>query len=312
MVPVPEGAVRATLHASGYVIRPLQDELGTCEVTYVVQLDTGGPIPTAILNRIAEDLPQCIARQRTVYAELYGGGGNRVSEAAVDGAAATETSDDFEEMPESGDMLQELSSGSSLRPQFTKSHSVVTPIRMGGVRGDSGSLGASADALPSPRSPKSSPRIGVRQSSCVAEYVSPRQVEQPDLSPRSQSAHLSKALPQLPPSPRNSRQPEVAVSPRGTRSVPPEGPAPTSPRPNRDVSPRQVRVPPPEGTASAPPPLASSPRSVRQPPTVPPIAVSAAQSRGSSSPMPSPRMSPVPSPRSSDASKGPTPAPRRN
>jgi hypothetical protein len=31
LVPLPEGCIRATLHTSGYVIRPLNDELGNCE-----------------------------------------------------------------------------------------------------------------------------------------------------------------------------------------------------------------------------------------------------------------------------------------
>jgi hypothetical protein len=54
LVAVPEGAIRATLHTSGYVIRPLRDDLGNCEVTYVVQCDTGA-LPTTLINKIAED-----------------------------------------------------------------------------------------------------------------------------------------------------------------------------------------------------------------------------------------------------------------
>lgn len=34
LMPVPPGALRGTLHTSGYVIRPLRDELGNCEVSF--------------------------------------------------------------------------------------------------------------------------------------------------------------------------------------------------------------------------------------------------------------------------------------
>ena len=77
LVAVP-GAVGRTLHASGYVIRPLNDDLGTCEVTYVVHGDLGGHVPAAIVNRVSEDQPQRIhLRERLLYAELYGGGSKR-------------------------------------------------------------------------------------------------------------------------------------------------------------------------------------------------------------------------------------------
>jgi hypothetical protein len=313
LIPSPPGAVRATLHTSGYVVRPADDELGTCEVTYVVQFDSGGPIPTALLNRISEDLPQCIARQRTAYADLYGGGGIGPFPLAV----AEEEEEEDEEVPVSGDMLEDVP---PQQPALLKTQSLSLPLRIGTTRN---ALSESSDSVYSPKSPKSSPRIGmVRQSSAAA---SPRQTDdEPRVSPRVQSA---KALPQPPSSPRGSTSPRSNApdAPRAVASLrpvvdasprfsAPEAPrAAVSPRAVADTSPRPVR--PSVGSGALPAP--SSPRGGRPLPVVPPLATGAIAAEQRNSPVPSPRGSPMPSPRSGGPvppppKTAPTPPPRHN
>jgi hypothetical protein len=306
LIPSPPGAVRATLHTSGYVVRPADDELGTCEVTYVVQFDSGGPIPTALLNRISEDLPQCIARQRIAYADLYGGGG--IGPVPV---AAAEEEEEDEEVPVSGDMLEDAP---PLQPVLLKTQSMSLPLRIGTTRN---ALSESSDSV-YPKSPKSSPRIGmVRQSSAAS---SPRQSEdETRVSPRVQSA---KALPQPPTSPRGSTSPRSnapdaaarpVVAPRPVSDLSPRSNAPVSPRAVGDTSPRPAR--PAAGSGALPSP--SSPRGARPLPVVPPLATGAIAAEQRNSPVPSPRGSPMPSPRSGGPvppppKTAPTPPPRHN
>ncbi len=207
IVPVPEGAVRATLHTSGYVIRPIKDDpLGNCEVTFMVQCDTGGPIPAALLNRISEDQPQCIHRQRTVYAEMYGGGNEQIvhlSGKKEDVYPLFESSSEEFEQPSSGYLQEEVD-------QIVNQGAVSRPppkspvLRIGSQR--------TADSPVSPRVHM------VRQSSAPATNFPP---ERPLGSPRAASgfvgsstgeeqAKSSKTLPPLP-SPRATSEGAMPV-----------------------------------------------------------------------------------------------------
>lgn len=53
--PPPKSIVRAFVHSSGAIIRPLTD--GGCEITFITHCDVGGYVPTAILNRIMVGTP---------------------------------------------------------------------------------------------------------------------------------------------------------------------------------------------------------------------------------------------------------------
>eukprot|EP01099_Mayorella_cantabrigiensis_P003395 TRINITY_DN2615_c0_g1_i1.p1 TRINITY_DN2615_c0_g1~~TRINITY_DN2615_c0_g1_i1.p1 ORF type:complete len:215 (+),score=42.91 TRINITY_DN2615_c0_g1_i1:520-1164(+) len=55
-VPKKSGIVRARFYPSGFVIKPLQD-LNACLVTYVLQFDLKGWVPTAVQNGITAQLP---------------------------------------------------------------------------------------------------------------------------------------------------------------------------------------------------------------------------------------------------------------
>lgn len=304
LVPCPSGALRATLHTSGYVVRPMDEERGTCEVTYVVQFDAGGPVPTALLNRISEDLPQCIARQRTAYANLYGGGGGGGGGGGVAMQAAEEEDDEDEEVPVSGDVLADEPLSPQLQPQLLKSQSVSLPLRIGAVRG---SLSDSLDSLslPGSKSPKGSPRIGsTRTASPRAEAAT----EEVRVSPRAQSA---KALPQPPASPRSSAarpatSEGVSSSPRPLRADPPSPrPPPASPR--TPVA-RPLPQMPPLATAS----LSGEPRTSPMPSPRGVISPRGVSPRAESGPLPPGRAQPPTTAPTPPPTTAPTPPPRHN
>ena len=69
--PEEDGVVRATLRASGYLIRPDGD--GGCEVTYVTQTNFNGRIPPSFMNLVYRQQPLTLAKLRKVLTgEDYG------------------------------------------------------------------------------------------------------------------------------------------------------------------------------------------------------------------------------------------------
>ncbi|KAL6070528.1 hypothetical protein QOT17_006798 [Balamuthia mandrillaris] len=54
--------VRADLLASGFIIRPLQDQEGKCHVTYLIQVDLKGWLPGWITNLVGEEAPLVLDR----------------------------------------------------------------------------------------------------------------------------------------------------------------------------------------------------------------------------------------------------------
>jgi len=63
-IPVEEGFVRGMLKSSGFVIKPLDNDPVTgkprCEITYLVQLNPMGWIPTIVVNTVNVSQPLCI------------------------------------------------------------------------------------------------------------------------------------------------------------------------------------------------------------------------------------------------------------
>lgn len=205
LVPVPRGAIRATLHTSGYVIRPLNDELGNCEVSFVTQVDVRG-MPAVVLNRLAEEQPQCIYRQRLLYAELFGGGKMAPATAIHNPSVSLlrESSNRplnadgqidsvLDEIPEEGEVDIDLAhllmmdgdeQEQELPPQQLKASKSwkVASVRMGSVRNNSNDSSSMSESPPPKVVPVSSPR--------------------------------ARPLPPLPPSSLNKSAPLPSVSPR--------------------------------------------------------------------------------------------------
>eukprot|EP01089_Gocevia_fonbrunei_P018888 TRINITY_DN64_c0_g1_i1.p1 TRINITY_DN64_c0_g1~~TRINITY_DN64_c0_g1_i1.p1 ORF type:complete len:357 (-),score=101.81 TRINITY_DN64_c0_g1_i1:41-1111(-) len=62
-MPDKEGFVRGHLSPTGFVVKPLanaEDGTPRCEVTYIIQIDPSGWIPTWVVNLVNADQPNCI------------------------------------------------------------------------------------------------------------------------------------------------------------------------------------------------------------------------------------------------------------
>lgn len=57
--PEQSGKTRATLAVSGWHLKPQVDGL---KVTYIVKISLNGSIPSAMVNKIAMEIPSCIGR----------------------------------------------------------------------------------------------------------------------------------------------------------------------------------------------------------------------------------------------------------
>ena len=56
--PPPKSFVRAFVHSSGAIIRPINDNIGGgCEITFLTHCDVGGYVPSALLNMIIVNTP---------------------------------------------------------------------------------------------------------------------------------------------------------------------------------------------------------------------------------------------------------------
>jgi len=73
-VPLISGKVRAELLTSGFIIKPLVQVNGvtkySCKVTYVVQFDPKGLIPSFLANKVAEYQPLRIAKIRSIMKRM--------------------------------------------------------------------------------------------------------------------------------------------------------------------------------------------------------------------------------------------------
>lgn len=59
LAPEQSGKTRATLTVSGWHLKPQADGL---KVTYIVKISLNGSIPSAMVNKIAMEIPSCIGR----------------------------------------------------------------------------------------------------------------------------------------------------------------------------------------------------------------------------------------------------------
>ena len=70
-IPEPKGYVRGDLIVGGYVVRSISGSPELSEVTYAVQTDLKGSIPSFAVNKVTESQPQCVNRLRNLVEPFY-------------------------------------------------------------------------------------------------------------------------------------------------------------------------------------------------------------------------------------------------
>lgn len=70
-IPEAKGYVRGDLVVGGYVIRSISGKPELSEVTYAVQADMKGSLPSFAVNKITESQPQCVSRLRNLVEPFY-------------------------------------------------------------------------------------------------------------------------------------------------------------------------------------------------------------------------------------------------